>query len=159
VFGDQRRLVRVPERLDPYRIAFRNDYPVSSLFRRDALLAAGGWRDIDGEVGYEDWHLWMTLAERGGGGVHLGPGLPIYRRRMHGNRMLTGAETRHRALYRRLRALHPALFGALPAHRRRSDLGRAQRLLYPIAYGGRPPLGLVTRLRRLRARSRRQVGP
>jgi glycosyltransferase involved in cell wall biosynthesis len=159
VFGDQRRLVRVPQRLDQYRIAFRNEYPVSSLFRREALLAAGGWRDIDGEVGYEDWHLWMTLAERGARGVHLGPGLPIYRRRMHGSRMLTGAAARHRALYRRLRALHPELFGALAEHRRRSDLGRARRLLYPVAYGARPPLGLVTRVRRLRDRARGQAGP
>jgi glycosyltransferase involved in cell wall biosynthesis len=160
-FGDQRRLVRVPRRLDPYRIAYRNEYPVSSLFRRDALLAAGGWRDVGGEVGYEDWNLWMTLAERGAEGVHLGPGLPIYRRRLHGTRMLTGAAARHRLLYGKLRELHPALFGALDAHRRRSEFGRARRILYPLAYGARPPLGLVTRLRRLRdrARARGQSGP
>jgi glycosyltransferase involved in cell wall biosynthesis len=158
-FGDQRRLVRVPPRLDPYRIAYRNEYPVSSLFRREALLAAGGWRDIDGEIGYEDWNLWMALAERGAQGVHLGPGVPIYRRRLHGTRMLGGAATRHRVLYRKLRELHPALFGGLAAHRRRTDLGPARRLLYPLAYGARPPLGLVTRLRRLRDRAARQAGP
>lgn len=158
-FGDQQRLVRVPPWLDPYRIAYRNEYPVSALFRRDALLAAGGWRDLEGEVGYEDWNLWMSLAERGAEGVHLGAGLPIYRRRLHGTRMLTGAAARHRLLYGKLRELHPDLFGALRDHRRRSGLGKLRRIAYPLAYGARPPLGLVTRLRRLRDRARGQSGP
>ena len=34
----------VPERLDPYRLGYTNEYPVSSLFRRAALDAVDGWR-------------------------------------------------------------------------------------------------------------------
>lgn len=147
-FGDSERPVAVPARLDPYRIAFRNEYPVSSLFRRTALLAAGGWSDVGGAVGYEDWNLWMTLAEQGARGVHLGAGRPTYRRRLHGTRMLTDAGRRHRQLYGTLRATHPALFGELGRHRAASDLPLLKRALYPVLYGSRPPLGLMTRVRK-----------
>jgi glycosyltransferase involved in cell wall biosynthesis len=146
-FGDTERPVAVPARLDPYRIAFRNEYPVTSLFRRSALLAAGGWSDVGGEVGYEDWNLWMSLAERGATGVHLGRGRPTYRRRLHGTRMLTDAARRHRHLYGTLRATHPALFGELRRHRAGSDLPPLKRALYPMLYGSRPPTGLMTRAR------------
>src|SRR5579859_5754116 len=64
-FGDREMVHRVPDRLDPYRIAYRNQYPVSSLFRRTALEAVGGWQAVGGAVGYEDWNLWMALAETG----------------------------------------------------------------------------------------------
>jgi glycosyltransferase involved in cell wall biosynthesis len=153
-FGDAERVRVVPARLDAFRIAYRNDYPVSSLFRREALEAVGGWRDLPGEVGYEDWHLWMTLAERGLEGVHVGRGTVAYRRRIHGDRMLAGAARRHRRLYTQLRRLHPDLFAQLAAHRRTSDLGWAARRYYPLAFGARPRTGV---LRRLRARTGRRV--
>jgi glycosyltransferase involved in cell wall biosynthesis len=153
-FGHVRRVKRVPARLDPYRVAFRNDYPVSSLFRREALEAAGGWRAVGSGVGYEDWQLWMTLAERGASAVHLGR--IGYRRRLHGERMLSHAGRSHRRLYAELRRGHPGLFGALAEHRRRSDLPAAHKLLYPLVFGARPPSGLLTRLRRLRP-GRRQA--
>ena len=38
------------------------------MVRREALLDAGGW-ELKG--GYEDWDLWMALAERGVRGVHV----------------------------------------------------------------------------------------
>ena len=167
-FGDSERAVAVPARLDPYRIAFRNEYPVTSLFRRSELLAAGGWSDVGGEVGYEDWNLWMSLAERGATGIHLGPGRPTYRRRLHGSRMLTDAARRHRRLYGTLRATHPALFDELGRHRDTSDLPPLKRALYPVVYGPRPPLGLMTRVRRMarrcvsscsRRRARRRRSP
>ena len=59
----------VPERIDPFRLAYTNEYPVSALFRRDLLESVGGWSPIEA---YEDWHLWITLAECGIVGVHLG---------------------------------------------------------------------------------------
>ena len=38
-FGDSPELVRaVPPGLDPYRLAYTNEYPVTSLFRRDVLM-------------------------------------------------------------------------------------------------------------------------
>ncbi len=144
-FGTHERVRRVPERLDPFRIAYRNDYPVSSMFRRRALEAVGGWQAVGGAVGYEDWNLWMSLAETGHTGEHWGRGVAL-RRRLHGQRMLTDAAGRHVALYDTLRRSHPRLFSDLAAHRRATDVAPAARWIYPILYGRRPPLGLRTRL-------------
>jgi glycosyltransferase involved in cell wall biosynthesis len=155
-FGERSRICRVPPRLDAFRIAYRNQYPVSSMFRRDALSRVGGWRDIAGLVGYEDWHLWMTLGEHGERGVHIGPGKVVLRRRIHGSRMLGDAGRRHRELYRHLRRLHPRLFSEIAAHRARTDLPRSRRWLYPILYGARPPLAIWSRvISRSTARARR----
>jgi peptidoglycan/xylan/chitin deacetylase (PgdA/CDA1 family) len=123
-FGTRDRTRRVPVRLDPYRVAYRNDYPVSSLFRRSVLESVGGWQAVGAEVGYEDWNLWMTLAERGAVGIHWGNGVAV-RRRLHGNRMLADAAKRHISLYATLRTLHPRLFADLRAHRCRCRSGRS----------------------------------
>jgi peptidoglycan/xylan/chitin deacetylase (PgdA/CDA1 family) len=152
-FGTDDWVIRAPERLDPYRLAYRNEYPVASLFRRSTLEEVGGWRDIDGEVGYEDWHLWMTLAERGHQAAHAAPATVTMRRRIHGRRMLTSAGKRHRTLYAKLRRLHPALFARMREHRRASSLGRVRTMLYPVAFGARPPTGIWSRLRRIAART------
>ena len=149
-FGDFSRIVSVPARLDPFVIAYRNAYPVSALFRRDVLERVGGWRDVAGLVGYEDWHLWMTLAEAGEAGVHAGAGVVALRRRLHGTRMLSDAGRSHRELYGHLQTLHPRLFADRARHRRASDLPWARRAIYPWLYGARPPLGIGSRLRRLR---------
>lgn len=137
-FGDAKILRAVPPRLDPYRLAFTNEYPISSLFRRKTLEAVGGFRPA-GYCGrsYEDWNLWMTLAEQGERGLHAGEGVPVYRRRLHGERKLQSGKRRHVKLYDELRAAHPDLFASLPEHRRRSDLSTARKILYPAVYGRR----------------------
>jgi peptidoglycan/xylan/chitin deacetylase (PgdA/CDA1 family)/glycosyltransferase involved in cell wall biosynthesis len=155
-FGARVRKRSAPPRLDPFRVAFHNDYPSSALFRREALEAIGGWADLDGQVGYEDWSLWMTLAERGAEAAHVGPGIVHNHYRVAGDRMLSGAAKHHRSLYAALRRRHPRLFEDVPRHRRRSDLGRGWRLLYPVVFGSRPPLGLRTTAERLGARLRRR---
>ena len=40
-----------------------NEYPITALYRRSAVEAAGGWRPFYEHQGYEDWNLWMGLAE------------------------------------------------------------------------------------------------
>ena len=135
-FGDHALVRAVPARLDPYRVAFTNEYPITALFRRTTLEAVGGWT-VGDPIGYEDWGLWMTLAERGERIVHLGAGRCGYRRRVHGARLNAAAKGRHALLYRRLRRRHPRLFAELGLHRRRSDLSRPRRLLYPLLYGER----------------------
>lgn len=138
-FGRRRTLRAVPATLDPYRVAYTNEYPISSLYRRSAIEAVGGWRRVSSELdARSDWGMWMSLAERGLRGIHLGPGRPIYERRMHGGRLAAAARRRHRTLYRGLREQHSRLFAELPEHRRRSNLGTVRKLLYPIVYGGRP---------------------
>jgi glycosyltransferase involved in cell wall biosynthesis len=137
-FGTQNVIRAVPERLDPYRLAFTNEYPVSALFRRTALERVGAWgaRAFSASP-YADWNLWLTLACQGDEAVHMGPGVITFRKRFTGQSMLDEARSRHREMYRELRERHPEVFGQLGAHRRRSDLGRARRLLYPLVYGGR----------------------
>jgi glycosyltransferase involved in cell wall biosynthesis len=145
-FGESEVLRAVPTEIDPYRLAYTNEYPVSSMFRRRLLEDVGGWPTM---LGYEDWHLWMTLAERGVSAVHLGPGMPTYMRRLHGHRLLTAAKTQHAELYKRLRHDHPRLFAELPEHRRRSPMSRPRRLLYPLIYGARRRRGWEARVKRL----------
>jgi hypothetical protein len=101
------------------------------------LESVGAWHEIDA---YEDWHLWMTLAERGVPGVHFGFGVVTYRHRVHVGtlRMLATAREFHRRLYSRLRADHPRLFNELKAHRKRSPLHPVRKRLYPVVYGKRP---------------------
>jgi glycosyltransferase involved in cell wall biosynthesis len=135
-------LVRtVPDRIDPYRIAYTNEYPPAALFRREHLDAVGGWRrlieDLDARA---DWNLWMSLAEHGVEGRHLGRGSLTYLRRMHSGRgrLAWAGRSYNRRLYRALRQQHPRLIAALRAHRAATDLGRLRAFLYPIVYGRRP---------------------
>jgi glycosyltransferase involved in cell wall biosynthesis len=139
-FGHSSVTRAVPARLDPYRVAYTNEYPVLSLFRRTVLERLGGWRDpFPAHPGYEDWNLWMDLAEAGAEIVHLGA--TMYRRRLADGGLNASARTRHAELYRALRAGHAQLFAQLDEHRRRSDLSPLRRALYPIVYGDRRLLG------------------
>jgi glycosyltransferase involved in cell wall biosynthesis len=133
-FGDHELIRAVPPSLDPYRLAYTNEYPPSAMFRRRVLDRTGGWQ---GPYGYEDWDLWMRLAEDGEQSVYAGAGVLTYRRRLHGTRMLTRSRERHVELYRMLRARHPELFANLSEHRRASGMPLARKLLYPVVYGGR----------------------
>ena len=145
--GEVRRTV--PRTLDPFRIAYVNEYPVTSMFRRTALERAGGWVEPSPVAqGYEDWNLWMSLAERGERVVHAGPGVTTYRRRTHGTRMLSGSKRNHVALYGAMRAAHPDLFARLSEHRRATTLSPLRRRVYPLLYGGRPRFAFEPRLRR-----------
>jgi glycosyltransferase involved in cell wall biosynthesis len=149
-FGDRELVRAVPDRLDPYRLAYTNEYPISALFRRSVLEEVGGWTG-NGYTGssYEDWNLWMTLAERDERAVHLGVGRLTYRRRIHGERKLTAGKRRHPTLYRQLSELHPRLFSDLREKRRRSDLGPLRKLAYPIVYGGRRRFAFEARVKAL----------
>jgi glycosyltransferase involved in cell wall biosynthesis len=138
-FGTQNVVRAVPERLDAYRVAYTNEYPVSALFRRTALEAVDGWRagGFD-EPAYADWNLWIALAERGARGAHLGTGRPTFRKRFQEGRMLDAVRRRHHAIYRDIKDAHPQLFGRIREHRRQSDLSGPRKALYPIVYGARP---------------------
>jgi glycosyltransferase involved in cell wall biosynthesis len=153
-FGALDKVCRVPRSFDPYMVAFRNRYPVASLFRRSFLEAVGGWQSVGAMVGYEDWDLWMSLAERGGTAVFIDEVLAV-RYRVHGVRMLRSAARNHGALYAELKERHPQLFADLAAHRRRSSLSPVERVLYPVLFGARRPTGLRRRTEELRARLRR----
>ncbi len=53
-----------------------NEMPVTSLIRRSALEAVGGWSE---DVMYEDWDLWLKLFERGGQVAFVNEPLFFYR--------------------------------------------------------------------------------
>jgi glycosyltransferase involved in cell wall biosynthesis len=148
-FGVQQIVRSVPQRLDPYRVAYSNDWG-ASMFRRSVLEQVGGWLP-DGHDGrtfpYEDWHVWMSLAERGERGVYMGPGFVTYRRRIQAGRRLSSDRRRHAQAVQTLRALHPGLYTRIREHRRRSELGSLQKALYPVIYGRRPRLPFEQRLR------------
>jgi glycosyltransferase involved in cell wall biosynthesis len=102
---------RSPPSLDPWEITFQNHLPIGSLYRRSALLDVGGWQ-LPG--GYEDWDLWMSLAERGWKGIGIPDVTACYR--VQRGRRLSRSSRRHAERYVKLRARHPVLF----AQRRRN---------------------------------------
>ena len=148
-FGIQEIVRSVPEAIDPFRVAYANEWGAPML-RRSALEAVGGWQPPDyqgSDFPYEDWHVWMGLAELGARGIHMGPGFVTYKRRIDRGRRLRSDRRRHSRAYRLLRELHPRLFANLREHRRRSSLSPLRKLLYPLVYGRRPRFGFEQRLR------------
>jgi len=129
----------VPERLDPFRVAYTNEYPVGALYRRSVVEPLGAWRDPGGpgHRGYEDCHLWMALAGRGARMPHWGPGSPFSRGRVLPTGVTPASRRRPAHLYGRLKAEHAQLFARAGEHRRSSDLSPVRKVLYPIVYGDR----------------------
>ena len=150
-FGESNLVRAVPHTLDPYRVAYTNEYPISSLIRRSVLEEADGWTFGMGRlVSYEDWNLWMKLAARGVKGVHLGENRPIYRRRLHPpaeSRLLDVGRSDHERIYAQLKAGNPDLFAKLGEHRRASDMSPLRKAIYPVLYGGRKRYGFERRVK------------
>ena len=140
IFGDFELELAVADGLDAWSITYLNTLPGTSMIRRDALLAVGGWQL---RHGYEDWDLWMAFAERGWRGVHV-PG-PWLRYRRRSERMLAGTMARHGEIYADLRRRHPELFARRRREwlRSRSPLGA--RAFFPLI--GALPLSDFDRLR------------
>jgi glycosyltransferase involved in cell wall biosynthesis len=105
LFGDVTYRDRKPDEIDPWVETHKNELPGPGMFRRTELIAAGGWQLA---IGYEDWDLWMTLAERGCRGRRVP--LVAYRYRTHGDRGWRAESRRHREIVAELRRRHPALF-------------------------------------------------
>jgi glycosyltransferase involved in cell wall biosynthesis len=125
-FGDESTLQRTAPRLDPWQVTHQNDMPATALVRRTALDDVGGWRAVSG---YEDWDLWMSLAEEGWEGV----GLPllVYRYRRKGVRLAHRGSARHDEIVAELAALHPRLWAERRRNWRRSRAPLAVRLALP----------------------------
>jgi glycosyltransferase involved in cell wall biosynthesis len=104
-FGELTYVHRSRPSLDPWQVSYQNHLPIGSLYRRSALIDAGGWQLAGG---YEDWDLWMTLAERGWKGIGIPEVTAHYRIRP--GRRLSRSSRRHAERYARLRARHPTLF-------------------------------------------------
>ena len=113
--------------LDPWQVSHQNDLPATALFRRETLEAAGGWSDV---TGFEDWDLWMSLAERGVCGI----GVPrvVYRYRRAGDRRLEQDTQQEETIMADLLARHPGLVAARRANWRDSQAPLALRLTLPV---------------------------
>jgi glycosyltransferase involved in cell wall biosynthesis len=125
-FGDESTVQKTAPDLDPWQVSHQNDLPATALIRREALLQAGGWQ-LRG--GYEDWDLWMALAERGWRGIGLDA--IVYRYRRAGTRMLHQAAARHAEIYEELLRRHPRLVAARRRNWRRSRAPLLLRLGLP----------------------------
>jgi glycosyltransferase involved in cell wall biosynthesis len=112
--------------LDPWQVSYHNHLPVGSLYRRSALIEVGGWQLAGG---YEDWDLWMSLAERGWKGIGIPQVTAHYR--VQSGRRLSRSSRRHAERYARLRARHPALFAERSRHWRSSPAPLLLKLSLP----------------------------
>lgn len=132
IFGDYDGRYRAPERFLPWSLTYVNQYPVSSLIRRSALEAAGGWQ----WRAYEDWDLWLRFVELGFTGLAVDR--VVYRRRLHGDsRLLQGARRRHADLYRQLQERHPDAFARRAELRDVEGVPVWKRVVYPLLFGRR----------------------
>jgi len=128
-FGMGQSSIRLPtpKNLDPWYITYVNEIPEASMVRRSALLATPGWQLT---MGYEDWDLWLSLAERGGKGVRIGTVAELHR--LHAPRRMAYLFTHHHQLEEDLRTRHADLFRHRPVNRRRSPSPLRLRLLVPV---------------------------
>jgi glycosyltransferase involved in cell wall biosynthesis len=127
MFGGATHLSRKVRDVDPWLLSHLNPLPTATLVRRRALDEVGGWSP---DVGYEDWDLWMSLAERGWRGRHVGRVVALHRVR-DSSRFAHDRE-RHERIVAELRRRHPALFARRAAAWRSSVAPRRFRLLLPL---------------------------
>lgn len=127
-FGARQCLYPTLPDLDPWRLTYLSEVPVSTLLRRSALLSVGGW---DMGSGYEDWDLFMKLAERGWTGARVSRTTLHYREHAQG-RMYVESRARHDELCARLRERHPALFRSRRRHRAESAAPWQVKAAWPL---------------------------
>jgi glycosyltransferase involved in cell wall biosynthesis len=115
-FGSTSFRVPTAPALDPWLVTYVNCMTGSgSLLRRTALAESGGWQLREG---FEDWDVWMSLAELGHHGVYV-PRVVFRYRRDAGGR-LAGWLGKTEEYYEELRRRHRTLFSRRLENRRRS---------------------------------------
>ncbi len=126
-FGSLDFVQRSLPTLDPWQLSYQNHLPLSALYRRDAVLRAGGWQ-LEG--GYEDWDLWLTLAEAGFEGVGIATVTGAYR--VEPGRRIAQSSSRHGERCKRLRERHPRVYAERRHYRRASPAPRMLKLALPV---------------------------
>jgi glycosyltransferase involved in cell wall biosynthesis len=125
-FGEAKLYRKQASSLDHWLITYLNEIPASSLIRRDALLAVGGWQSM----GHEDWDMWMSFAERGWSGIRI-PRVTVFFR-LHGARRWSRIIRRYEELYGEFRQRHRELFARRRLNWRRSTAPWRTKLLLPL---------------------------
>ena len=127
LFGAFALHVETAAALDPWELTYVSEIPGTSLVRRTALLEAGGWSLARG---YEDWDLWLALAERGWRGTHVAATVLYVRQ---GRSRLNAAWLeRHGDFVSDLRRRHERLWARRPETRRTSAAPQRAKLLFPL---------------------------
>lgn len=134
VWGDIERFgaagyLRYPKArvLDPWRISHVNELVASTMVRRSSLMEAGGWTL---RLPFEDWDLWMAMAERGMRGRHVGVTTLLYR--VDEPRMYRNALRAYGDLVRTLKGRHTRLFEQRAQHRRVASAGPLLKALWTM---------------------------
>ena len=133
LFGDWSGRLAFPDP-DPYRMLYRSIVSATSLVRRSAWDAIGGF---DPDIPrYEDWDFYLGALERGLTGVRVDGVTLLYRR--HRGSKVDVDRSGYRAAYRAIRAKHARLYSRANELARESSLGPAERLLYRSYFAWRP---------------------
>jgi glycosyltransferase involved in cell wall biosynthesis len=121
---------RVPgaRSLDPWRITYINEIVVTAMVRRSALTAVGGW---DMGSGFEDWDLWMKLAEVGAQGVYV-PTVTLHYRQHDTPRRYREDLERFDFLRAQLRSRRHRLFADRRSNWRRSPSSWGVKAMFPV---------------------------
>ena len=127
LFGAFELHVETAAALDPWELTYVSEIPGTSLVRRTALLAAGGWSLARG---YEDWDLWLALAGRGWRGTHVPS--TVLRVRQGQSRLNAAWLERHGDFVSELRRRHEQLWGRRRETRRTSPAPQRAKLLFPL---------------------------
>jgi glycosyltransferase involved in cell wall biosynthesis len=121
---------RVPgaRSLDPWRITYLNEIVGTTMVRRSALAAVGGW---DMGSGSEDWDLWMKLAEAGAQGLYV-PAVTLHYRQHDTPRMYRESLARFDSLRAQLRSRRHRLFAERGSNWRRSPSSWGVKAMFPV---------------------------
>jgi glycosyltransferase involved in cell wall biosynthesis len=141
-FGDWNWIWRLPP-YDPYKLLHRHQIGLSALMRRDVFEATGGFDPAFEE--FEDWELWLNALEHGFRGECV-PAVTLEYRK-HGLNKQHADRRRYRAMYRKVRRRHGALYARASELARETDAGWLTRGIYRWFWGARPlPARVESRL-------------
>lgn len=127
--------------LDPWLLTYTNCLPAGgALFRRAALAEVGGWQL---PTGFEDWDLWMALAERGHHGVYVPEVIYRYRRNTSGRHAESLPDAGE--FYEQLKHRHQTLFASRKENRRHSQAPHGLKLAVTVI-DALPRLPRLTRI-------------
>ena len=106
LFGYQNGIFPVRQ-YDLNYLRFNNFIPSCNLFKKEAWEDAGKY-DEDFSIGFDDWNLWISMAEKGGYGRLYPEMRYLYRR--HEESMDTRAKTKYADVCKLLIAKHPSYY-------------------------------------------------
>lgn len=109
---------------DPWRLLHNNYWTGVAMVRRERLLALGGASE---RSAYEDWDMWMSVAESRGHGIVID--VPMFRYRIHATsvRRCATAKDQFPAEYAAMVAGHASLFARRSELAQTSTMGRVAR--------------------------------